>query len=89
VLQEDDRTYRSTPEIYFDILSGIQEHRNAKPTHIMFYARLPYANLQRKLKTLVNKGLLQTDGKTYNITSEGSQYIRIYRLLKVNLKETD
>jgi predicted transcriptional regulator len=55
VVLDKDKSYRSTPEIYFDILSSIQEHNNAKATHIMFYSRLPYVNLQRNLKVLVSK----------------------------------
>jgi predicted transcriptional regulator len=83
-----NRPYRTTQELYYTILNSIKEHGGAKPTHIMFYSRLPYVNLQKKLKRMITTGLLEYDKKLgYRVTEQGEQYIRIFKMLKTNLKE--
>lgn len=68
---------RSPSEIVAQIIEACLHGQ--RKTQIMYEVHMDFRTLDKYLKYLVEKGLLQKDRQTYKATERGKQYVESYR----------
>ena len=67
---------RDSLRIVADILNSI--NLGANKTKIMFSANLSFKLLEKYLTLVINSGLVQINGSTYELTIHGQEFIKKY-----------
>jgi len=77
---------RTHLEVVHDILTVVKsKHGNVKPTHILYKSNLSHQMMGAYLRELTDKYFIIEQkferGRTYDITSKGSQFLEGYGLI--------
>ncbi len=79
--------YRDRVSIIGDILEAVKNSRKGRrKTQIMQSANLNYSQTKKYLDYLLDCGyLMVTERETYTITNEGSRFLQLVDLQKINM----
>lgn len=69
--------YRSREELVYKILKTLSENGSSLKTHLMYDARLSYAQLKEYQVYLENNKLIEITGTIWKITAEGRKMFTV------------
>ena len=78
---------RERLEVIRDILLAIRDHKNIKPTRLLYASNLSPQMFKDYINELITKGFIRLDidkkeKKTFSLTIKGNNFLEEYRLIE-------